>query len=77
MQDFAPEPATYHLIWFQWVVGSLTDDDFVALLVRCRTGLAPGGIIVVKDNFCSEEPEKRSRYLVDDEDNSVRNVSWA
>ena len=71
MQSFAPEPATYHLIWFQWVIGSLTDDDLVALLMRCRTALAPGGIIVVKDNICEEDPDKHSRYIVDDEDNSV------
>ena len=30
MQDFAPEPGRYDLIWIQWCIGSLTDADLEA-----------------------------------------------
>lgn len=40
------------MIWVQWVVGHLTDDDFVAFFQRCRKGLKPDGVIVLKENTC-------------------------
>ena len=39
----------YDVIWVQWV-GHLTDDDFVAFFQRCRKGLKPDGVIVLKEN---------------------------
>ncbi len=69
MQDFAPAAGRYNLIWLQWCVGCLADDDLVAFLGRCRAALAPGGLIVVKDNV--QEEEESDTYLVDDDDNSV------
>ena len=42
----------YDVIWVQWVVGHLTDDDFVAFFQRCRKGLKPDGVIVLKENTC-------------------------
>lgn len=32
----------YDLIWFQWVIGHLTDKDLVAFLKKCRDNLSPG-----------------------------------
>ena len=29
-------------------------DDAISFFVRCRTGLAPGGLIVIKENVCSK-----------------------
>lgn len=34
----------YDLIWFQWVIGHLTDKDAVAFLEKCRENLNPGVI---------------------------------
>jgi len=76
MQNFTPEAGRYDLIWIQWCIGSLTDDDFVAFFARCRQGLAPGGLIVLKDNIldplsCNQELDKTGRFLIDEDDNSV------
>jgi len=30
LEDWVPEEGKYDVIWVQWVVGHLTDDDFVA-----------------------------------------------
>ena len=50
LEGFHPEPQRYDVIWIQWCVGHLTDEDFVSFFQRCATGLRPGGIIVVKEN---------------------------
>jgi len=47
------------------VIGHLPDDDFVAFLERCKVGLRPGGIIVVKENI------SRKGFVFDTEDSSV------
>jgi len=80
MQDFSPEAGAYDLIWVQWCVGSLSDADLIAFLSRCKAGLEPGGLIVIKDNVlhaatsCKDKLEQGPRgalYLVDNDDNSV------
>merc|ERR1712015_164901 len=30
MQDFEPEEKRYDVIWIQWVIGHLTDEDFIS-----------------------------------------------
>ena len=65
LQTFDPPPACYDCIWIQWVVGHLTDEDFVTFLERCKRGLKPGGVIVIKDNVAGDVP------VYDDEDSSV------
>lgn len=66
MQDYAPPPASLDCVWIQWAVGHLHDDDFVAFFRRMKEALAPGGVVIVKDN-CIEE----SKYLVDTDDSSI------
>ncbi|XP_040169243.1 N-terminal Xaa-Pro-Lys N-methyltransferase 1 [Anopheles arabiensis] len=51
LQDFIPEEGRYDIIWAQWVLGHLTDEDAVQFFVRCAKGLARGGMIVIKENF--------------------------
>ena len=50
LQKWTPEAGHYDVIWCQWVLGHLTDDDLVAFFKRCAKGLAPGGLIFVKEN---------------------------
>nr|KAG5710597.1 hypothetical protein BaRGS_013243 [Batillaria attramentaria] len=50
LQDFTPEPGRYDVIWCQWVLSHLRDDDLVAFFNRCKAGLAENGVIVVKEN---------------------------
>lgn len=50
MQDWKPEEGKYWLIWCQWCVGHLPDDELVKFLQRCKKALQPNGTIVVKEN---------------------------
>ena len=54
LQQFVPEKGKYSVIWNQWCLGHLTDEDLVEYFCRCREGLVPdGGFIVVKENLAS------------------------
>ncbi|CAO3592141.1 unnamed protein product [Absidia cylindrospora] len=65
LQTFQPEKNKYDLIWCQWVLGHLTDDDLIQFFKRCIEGLTPGGLIGVKENNSTAD------YVVDEEDSSV------
>ena len=42
LQDFVPDAGReYDVVWLQWIVGHLLDDDLVALLSRLKTALSP------------------------------------
>lgn len=36
LQDFRPEQGKYDVIWIQWVLGHLTDEDLVEFLKSCK-----------------------------------------
>lgn len=74
MQDFTPEAGRYDVIWLQWCIGCVTDDDLVTFLSRCCDGLTPNGMIVIKDNVIDGPCAGlvNGKYLVDHDDNSVR-----
>ena len=58
LQDFKPEESRYNIIWCQWVLGHLTDDDLVDFFKRCRKGLTKDGILIIKENVtCASERE--------------------
>jgi protein N-terminal methyltransferase len=65
LQDFTPESGKYDCIWIQWVLSHLTDEDLISFLQRIKTGLAPNGVICIKENI------KRKGFLVDKDDYSV------
>lgn len=50
MQDWIPEEGKYWLIWCQWCVGHLPDEELVQFFIRCKKGLQKNGTIVVKEN---------------------------
>eukprot|EP00842_Homolaphlyctis_polyrhiza_P002943 jgi/Hompol1/364/HPOL_005294-RA len=64
LQDFDPEPDRYDLIWCQWVLGHLKDDDLIAFFQRCKKSLRPGGYIGVKENLTKQG------IIIDQEDSS-------
>ena len=66
LQEWEPNPNTYSIMWIQWVLCYLTDEDTVSFLRRCAMGLVPGGIIVLKENTCTGEG-----FVVDVEDASI------
>ncbi|XP_053602494.1 N-terminal Xaa-Pro-Lys N-methyltransferase 1-A-like [Plodia interpunctella] len=49
LQEFIPDKK-YDVIWNQWVLGYLTDDDLVSYLIRCKNALAENGVVVIKEN---------------------------
>ncbi|XP_065902108.1 N-terminal Xaa-Pro-Lys N-methyltransferase 1-like [Dysidea avara] len=65
LQTFTPEAGRYDVIWCQWVLAHLTDDDLVAFFNRCKTGLKLGGMIFVKENVT------KNKSAADDVDHSV------
>lgn len=66
LQKFTPEEGKYDLIWSQWVLGHLPDDDLLEFYKRVRTGLAKGGYFVMKDNVTTS-----GKVEPDDEDSSM------
>lgn len=61
----------YDLIWIQWVIGHLIDEDLISFLGKCKENLNPSGVILVKDNVSSK------MFIVDKGDCSlVRNVEY-
>ncbi|XJO71568.1 hypothetical protein BDV3_001058 [Batrachochytrium dendrobatidis] len=65
LQEFSPEEGQYDLIWCQWVLGHLKDDDLVSFFQRCKKGLKPNGMIGVKENIAHQG------ILIDKEDSSM------
>jgi len=54
LQEFVPEKGLYSVIWNQWCLGHLTDEDLVRYFRRCKEGIVDGGgVIVVKENLTS------------------------
>lgn len=66
LQEFEPAADRYDVIWAQWVLLYLPDDDLHQFLVRCRKALKSGGIVCAKENVVLE-----GEWVVDKEDNSI------
>ncbi|XP_028177989.1 N-terminal Xaa-Pro-Lys N-methyltransferase 1-A-like [Ostrinia furnacalis] len=65
LQEFRPE-RKYDIIWNQWVLGYLTDEDLTTYLIRCRDSLAHNGVIIIKENVTSSGKVEK-----DDADSSI------
>ncbi|KAG5980039.1 hypothetical protein E4U55_004455 [Claviceps digitariae] len=68
LQDWQPHPGTkYDIIWTQWCLGHLKDDQVVKYLQTCKLALRPEtGVIVVKENLSTSGCD-----LFDETDSSV------
>ncbi|KAK9267350.1 hypothetical protein L1049_009774 [Liquidambar formosana] len=65
LQEFTPDAGRYDVIWIQWCIGHLADDDFVSFFKRAKIGLKPGGFFVLKENIA------RTGFVLDKEDRSI------
>ncbi|KAI9877078.1 MAG: Alpha N-terminal protein methyltransferase 1 [Pleopsidium flavum] len=54
LEDWKPRTATYDLVWNQWCLGHLTDQQLVEYLKRCKDALSQSGWIVVKENMSTD-----------------------
>jgi protein N-terminal methyltransferase len=52
LQDWEPTKSVqYDLIWLQWCVGHLTDEQLIRHLKQCKSALnKDNGLIIVKEN---------------------------
>lgn len=50
LQDFTPEANKYDVIWCQWVLGHLENDDLIKFFQRCIKGLGKNGVLILKEN---------------------------
>ncbi|XP_030387245.1 alpha N-terminal protein methyltransferase 1 [Scaptodrosophila lebanonensis] len=67
LQEFQPpSDKKYDLIWSQWVLGHLTDEDLLAFFQRMRMSLASNAYLVMKENVTSTK-----NVMKDEEDSSV------
>ncbi|CAH0556729.1 unnamed protein product [Brassicogethes aeneus] len=66
LQNFDPEPCKYDVIWIQWVLGHLTDEDFIKFFQKCQKGLKDNGYFIVKENITSN-----NEIEMDEQDSSV------
>lgn len=68
LEDWKPlEGVQYDLIWTQWCVGHLNNEQLVQYLKVCKTVLRPdSGIIVVKENLSTSDGD-----LFDETDSSM------
>ncbi|KAF8024823.1 hypothetical protein BT93_F1858 [Corymbia citriodora subsp. variegata] len=65
LQEFTPDVGRYDVIWIQWCIDHLADDDFVSFFMRAKAGLKPGGLFVLKENIAT------SGFALDEEDRSI------
>ncbi|KAK8618229.1 hypothetical protein V6N13_132229 [Hibiscus sabdariffa] len=65
LQEFTPDAGRYNVIWIQWCIGHLTDDDFISFFKRAKVGLKPGGFFILKENIA------RNGFVLDKEDRSI------
>ncbi|XP_033228652.1 N-terminal Xaa-Pro-Lys N-methyltransferase 1 isoform X2 [Belonocnema kinseyi] len=66
LQDFCPVSTKYDLIWTQWVLGHLRNEDLIRFLKNCVHGLKENGVIVIKENVTSVD-----KMDIDTADSSV------
>ncbi|XP_021845343.1 alpha N-terminal protein methyltransferase 1 isoform X2 [Spinacia oleracea] len=65
LQEFTPDSGRYDVIWVQWCIGHLTDDDFISFFKTAKAGLKPGGFFIVKENTA------RNGFVLDKQDCSI------
>ncbi|CRK11124.1 hypothetical protein BN1723_009260 [Verticillium longisporum] len=68
MSAWRPDPlVSYGLVWIQWCLGYLTDEEVLEHLGHCKSALkSPNGLIVIKENISTSGQD-----IYDDEDGGV------
>ncbi|KAI9762801.1 MAG: Alpha N-terminal protein methyltransferase 1 [Chaenotheca gracillima] len=66
LETWSPKNGLYDVMWNQWCLGQLTDEQLVAYLRKSVKALKRGGWIIVKENNCTGESD-----IFDGVDNSV------
>lgn len=63
----------FDVIWCQWCLGHLNDEDLVPFFRRCRAALRDRGksLIIVKENLCQDGENGSARVSFDESDSSL------
>lgn len=63
----------FDVIWCQWCLGHLSDEQLVAFFKRARASLRnpARSLMVVKENVCRDTEDNQPRISYDDEDSSL------
>lgn len=64
LEGFQPMPGAFDLVWIQWTLQYMIDDDVVEFLRNCAASLERFGVVVVKENRPSWRG-KESRFEFD------------
>ncbi|TDL24765.1 hypothetical protein BD410DRAFT_60326 [Rickenella mellea] len=75
----AEDESGFDVIWCQWCLGHLSDPDLVEFFLRARKSLRSAkkgtgdfeGLIIVKENTCSEKPPGTPTVRFDAQDSSL------
>ncbi|CDO69513.1 hypothetical protein BN946_scf184785.g18 [Trametes cinnabarina] len=68
----------FDVVWCQWCLGALSDPDLVAFFRRSKAALRDPsrGLIVVKENLCSESGEPRAVFDESDSSLTRSDLAW-
>ncbi|KAF7548523.1 hypothetical protein G7046_g8653 [Stylonectria norvegica] len=68
LEEWVPaQDIQYDLIWIQWCVGHLTDEQLIRFFERCKAALSPDdGVVVLKENLSGN-----GKDIFDEVDSSV------
>jgi len=64
----------FDVIWCQWCLGHLSDEDLVAFFTRARRALKKDNkrsLIVVKENLCPDTLDGKASTVFDEQDSSL------
>ncbi|KAG8771948.1 hypothetical protein FRC20_004234 [Serendipita sp. 405] len=61
----------FDVILTQWMLGHLSDRQVIKFLRQAKESLRTGGIIMVKENCCSEEMPGEPEAIYDSDDSSI------
>jgi ubiquinone/menaquinone biosynthesis C-methylase UbiE len=55
-------PGKYDIIWMSQFLDCFSDDEIVAILLKCKEALAEGGKIMINETFWDKQPFHASMY---------------
>ena len=64
----------YDLIWIQWCLENLEDDDLRPFLKKCYDNLNDDGIIIVKENLYNIEEDEEDNVKDNDKENEKNEI---
>nr|GEU44480.1 hypothetical protein [Tanacetum cinerariifolium] len=74
-REFTLDAGRHDVIWIQWYVGQLDDDDFVSFFKKAKAGPKPGGLFVLKENLVRSLLASRARGKIPEVESNEPNTA--